>query len=461
MNTIRFDRGYSRRKFLGDAALGVLSCGVLMPMAKAIASAGDITKAYPDELLSIESYSKGKIKTGDYINASNVDLVKDLLEPVRYEQIRTMGRKLKVVKTTTDVMRLSPWEYIEATLRNSGKAAFDSRGNVITKADGKPWIGGNPFPDPKTGVELFAAQTMNWGRHDASFYAANMYTTDMASGDVKYSYSGGWAELSTVGRVSIDPKPYWPGHEDKLRYQSIFFLSPQSYRGTSFLNIWDYDASTFPSLYGYVPEFRRVRQFPSEQRFEPLLPGLALFLSDAWAAGDPLYTWGNYKIVGRGPFLAGLSESWNSSHPNWEHTTHGGPKGKAFWDASVELVPEAIVVEAEPVKFPRAPVSKKRVWFDARNQAVLGMVTFDRTGKPYRSFDGAYSLYDAGTQKFMDGKHPYWSWTHVTASDIQTGTVSRLEQVRQIGNEHFSGANDPKIYDKYLTQLALMRLGTK
>ena len=253
MKIIRYDRDYSRRKFLGDAARGVLSCGVLMPLSKAIAQTGDISKAYPEELLSIEAYTKGKIKTGDYIDASNVDFVRDLLEPVRFEQIKTMGRKLKVVKTTTDVMRLSPWEYIEATLRNSGKGILDAHGNVVTKADGKPWIGGNPFPDPKSGVELFAAQTMNWGRHDASFYAVKMYTTETSSGDVKYAYSGGWAELSAVGRITLDPKPYWTGHEDKLRYQSIFFLNPPAFRGTSYLNVWDYDANAFPMLYGFVP----------------------------------------------------------------------------------------------------------------------------------------------------------------------------------------------------------------
>ena len=257
----------------------------------------------------------------------------------------------------------------------------------------------------------------------------------------------------------MEPKPYWPGHEQHLRYQSVIFTKPFQFRGTSFLSVWDYDHSRFPTLYGYVPEFRRVRQFPSEQRFEPLLPGLSLYLSDAWAAGDPLHTWSGYRIVGRGPFLAGLSDSWNAEHPEWEHRTHGGPSGKTFWDATVELIPEAIVVEAEPTKFPRAPVSKKRVWFDARNQVVVGMVTYDRRGEPYRSFDGAYSIYESGDKRVMDGKHPYWSWTHVTASNVQTGSVTRLEQVRQIENVHFSRANDPKMYDAYLTQAALMRVG--
>src|SRR5581483_9706555 len=288
MRHIRFDRGYSRRKFLNDAARGVLASGVLLPLWKTIAATGDITKAYPEELLSIEGYTKGRIKTGDEITAANVELVKDLLEPIKYQQVAKLGRRLKVARTTSELMRLSPWEYLEATLRNQGKAKFDARGNVVT-ADGKPWIGGNPFPNPQSAVELFAGLTLSWGRHDASFYAIKEY--DLAvDGELRFSYESGWAELSPIARVSVDPKPYWPGHEDKLRFQSVFFQAPDSAKGTSFLNIWPYDQSTFPELYGYVPAFKRIRQFPTDQRFEPLIPGSTLYLSDAWAAGDPLYT---------------------------------------------------------------------------------------------------------------------------------------------------------------------------
>ena len=100
MKVLQYGRGFSRRKFLADAAAGVLSTGVLMPLSKAIAQTGDIGNAYPDELLSIEGYTKGRISTGDTIDASNVELVKDLMEPVRYEQILNSGRRLKVGKTT-------------------------------------------------------------------------------------------------------------------------------------------------------------------------------------------------------------------------------------------------------------------------------------------------------------------------------------------------------------------------
>lgn len=457
MHLKRYDKFYSRRKFLSEAALGTLSAGVLMPMWDAIAATGDVSKAYPDELLSIEMYSKGRIKPGDRIDASNVEHVKDLLDPIRYEQVSKQGRVLSVAPTTTDIMRLSPWQYVEATLANQGKARFDPRGNVVT-ADGQPWLGGNPFPDAKSGLELMATQTLSWGRHDASFYAIKTYEVDPA-GKVQYQYTGGWAELMTVARLTMDPKPYWPEHKDKLRFQSVFFVSPLSVSGTSFLNVWSYDQKTFPQLYGYVPEFRRIRQFPTDQRFEPMLPGTSLYLSDAWAAGDPLHTWGNFRIVGRGPFLASYSGGWNAEHPNWEHKTHGGRYGTTFWDTTVEMVPEVIIVEAEPTGFPRAPISKKRVWFDARNQVPVGMVTYDRRGQPYRSFDGCYSLYESGGKKFMDGQHPYWSWSHVTAADVQTGRLTRLEQVRAVEGGHETSVNNPAIFERYLTQTALMRLG--
>ena len=443
MRLMRHDRNFSRRHFLSAMARGAVSAGVLLPLWDAIAGSGDITKAYPEELLSIEAYTRGKIKTGDEITAANVEHVRDLLEPIKYAQIASMGRRLRVAKTTTDVMRLSPWEYIEASLRNRGQARFDDKGNIVV-ADGKPWIGGNPFPDAKTALEMFAGLTLSWGRHDATFYAIK--ECDLSpDGEVAFQYDCGWAEMSPVARVSMTPKPYWPAHEDKLRYQSVFFMTPDSVKGTSFLNIWPYDQNQFPDLYGYLPAFKRIRQFPTDQRFEPLIPGSTLYLSDAWAAGDPLYTWGNYRIVGRGPALAALSGGWQSQHPNWEHGTHGGAKGKTFFDTTVELVPEAIVVEAEPLKFPRAPISKKRVWFDARTMLPIAMVTYDRRGEVYHSFDGAYALYEAGGKSFMDGPHPYWSWTHVHALYIRPNRMTRLEHLKTIDGGHATSPNDPVI----------------
>ncbi len=454
----RFDRDYSRRTFLANTAKGVLGAGVFGSAWSAFARTGSTDKAYPDELNSIEEYSRGKLKAGDVISKENVEQVKDLLDPVRYRQISEMGRRLTLAATTHDMTRLAPPEYVEATLRNRGQGMFDATGNVVTK-DGKPWIGGNPFPDPKSAIEVFAAHTLSWGRHDSSFYPVREYDVDDA-GNVLYQYAAGWAEMATIGRTVLEPKPYLTGHENKVRFQSIFFLEPGDMKGVAYLNIWNYDQNQFPELYGYLPAFKRVRRFPTNQRFEPLNPGSELYLSDAWAAGDPFLTWGNYKIVYRGPYLAGVSGGWNSTHPNWEHKTHGGPKGLHFWDTSVELVPEVIVVEAEPTGYPRAPVSKKRVWFDARTLLPLTMVSYDRRGQMFRQFDGSFSIYDDGKGRVMDGKNPYWSWSTLHAYNVQTNRMSRIEQVRELPGGHTMRVNDPDIYEKYLTLSALQRFGS-
>lgn len=68
-------------------------------------------------------------------------------------------------------------------------------------------------------------------------------------------------------------------------------------------------------------------------------------------------------------------------------------------------------------------------------------------------------MYESGERRFMDGKHPYWSWAHVHAFDIQTGRMTRLEQVKSISGGHATVANDPGMYDRYLTNAALIHLG--
>ena len=452
-----FDRDYSRRVFLDKTRRAMMGAGVLAAAWPSFCRSGSIASAYPDELLSIEAYTRGKLKAGDLITSDNVEFVAGLLDPVRLHQVQSMGRTLQLVPTTTDIGLLLPHDYVEATLRNRGRAVFDATQNVVTR-EGKPWIGGNPFPEPSSPLEVMAAHTLSWGRHDASFYATREFDLD-EKGNVAYQYASCWAEMAAVGRVTLDPKPYWPGHEGKLRYQSVFFVTPTDIRGTAYLNIWSYDQSRFPELYGYIPAFKRVRQFPANQRFEPLNPGSELYLSDAWAAGDPFLTWGNYRVVHRGPLLGAVSRGWNSTRPDWSHGTHGGPKGNMFWDTAVELVPEVIVIEAEPTGFPRAPIGRKRVWFDARTLLPLAMTSYDRRGEIFRHFDGAYSMYDDGRMRIMDGHQPYWSWTTVHAYNVQTNRMTRIEQVSEVAGGHRMRVNDENIYEKYLTVTALRRLG--
>ena len=462
MHIKKYDFDYSRRFFMDKMAKGAMGAGVLTSMMPLVGNTGDISKAYPEELTNIEVLTKGKIKTGDIVDANNVEHVKDILDPVVYIQITQQGRRIRIAPTTTDVTELYPRDYLEATLRNQGMGAFDENGNVVVKGTGKPWIGGSPFPDPKTGLEAFANVTMSWGRHDTSVYGVE--DNDIGpDGDIEYSYNLGWCEKNTVGLVSNPDGPYWEGHEDKLRYQAVWFTSPNDVKGTSFLNIWKYDQREFPDLFGYLPAFKRVRRFPTNQRFEPLVPGITFFLSDAWAAGDPMLTWGNYKIIGRGPFLGSQSGTWHGDQDNWskDKTLHGGKKGLNFYEVDFQLCPEVIVVEAEPIGFPRAPVSKKRVWLDVRNMAAIGYVTYDRRGELWRSFEIGFSQQKKGDVINPDSHgNPEWSWSYVHAQDVQTNRFTRFNHAQSIKGGLKTQFNTEDAYDKYLTIQAIRRLGS-
>ncbi|MCX7168746.1 MAG: DUF1329 domain-containing protein [Proteobacteria bacterium] len=456
MHIRKFDHDYSRRAFLAKAGT-LAGAGVLAPLWPEIAKSADISKVYPDELMSVDAYTKGKVKTGDMITAANVDFVKDLLPPITYKQIKEMGRKIKIVPTTRDVTRMFPADYLEATLRNAGKAKLDKDNNIVN-ADGKPWIGGNPFPDAKTGLEAFANLTLSWGRHNNCIYAIKDYDIG-PDGKLAYQYDFAWFEEATVARLGADG-PYWKGHEDKLRYQTVLFTGPTDVRGTAYLSTWYNDQRKFPDLVGYVPAFKRVRKFPTNQRFEPLVAGITLYLSDAWAAGDPLLTWGNFKLIERRPMLGGVSQNWYGDDPNWEAPLHGGPLGQTFMDTNYEMCPECLVIEAEPVGYPRAPVGKKRVWVDTRNMEYVGYHTYDRRGELFKSFDPIYSLYEKGNLKDMTGKHTTWTWTRVHSHDIQTNRMSRFSQNKEITGGIKSSRNVEGLYEKYLTEQAIARMGS-
>ena len=65
MHIRKYDFDFSRRYFMEKVAMGIGGAGVLTEMWPLACEAGDITKAYPEELWNIEAYTKGQIKVGD------------------------------------------------------------------------------------------------------------------------------------------------------------------------------------------------------------------------------------------------------------------------------------------------------------------------------------------------------------------------------------------------------------
>src|SRR5579875_1163337 len=167
MRILKYTDGWTRRHFLEQTAKGIAAAGVLAPLWDVIERTGSCEAAYPPELLSIEAYTKGRLKAGQELNADNVDLVKDLLPPITYHDIKHEGRVADLVPTDNDIYHLNPKPFIDATARNRGKYKFGPHGNVRT-IDGKPWEGGNPFPEPKSALEARIGAALSWGKWDCN-----------------------------------------------------------------------------------------------------------------------------------------------------------------------------------------------------------------------------------------------------------------------------------------------------
>src|SRR6266852_4216292 len=163
MRLLKYTEGWTRRHFLEQVGKGVFAAGVLTPLMDVIGRNGSLEAAYPPELLSIEAYTKGKLKPGDVLSAENVDIVKELLDPAAYWQIKYDRRLVDLAPTENDMTRMMPMPYLQTTLTNKGKHRIFPNGNVYT-LDGKPWTGGNPFSQPQSAAEVLWANTLSWGK---------------------------------------------------------------------------------------------------------------------------------------------------------------------------------------------------------------------------------------------------------------------------------------------------------
>ena len=389
--------------------------------------------------------------------------MKHLLDPGAYEQISgPEKRKIRIKAPTLDPRDLVSTAYYEATvqdIKNGHAAKFDANGNVVDEKGGV-WQGGLPFVNAKSGVEVWANMCMNIGRADNACYVIEQKDYG-ATGKQEYHYNFQWVELNSTARVD---RKVFRGLENELRRQSVYFAASPDVRGTSFLSIWNYDMRKIPDLYGYLPEFRRVRQFPSNQRFEPLVPGAVWFLSDPWAAGDPYLTWGNHKIEARKPMLGPWASEFSKHDANWEP-----PRQKdnaKFFDVPYEMAPEVITTSCEPTGYPRSPVSKRVAYVDVRNGMASSNIRYDRQGKLWSNFEMAHGQFKGGGAdgkrfiKSADGKSAAWSWTYVHIYDFQNRRMSLCNHSKGAAGVEARFDADPNwLFDTYCTQQALQSLG--
>src|SRR5947208_16208386 len=100
------------------------------------------------------------------ISKDNADLVKDFSTEGLYLELQR-GAQIKIAEATMAADAIIAPYWVQTTLRNKGNAMLDKKGQLWTK-EGEPWIGGDPFPEPKSGLEAMWNHLSNHVRYDDS-----------------------------------------------------------------------------------------------------------------------------------------------------------------------------------------------------------------------------------------------------------------------------------------------------
>lgn len=439
---------WSRRGFLKTVG-AFIGAGMLQPVLGLIDAGKTVEAAYPEEVLSIDKYTKGAVKTGMVISKDNAQLVKDIApEGLMVELSR--GAQIKIADPAVKPEALEPGFWLQATLKNQGQAMLDQKGQLWTK-DGKPWIGGAPFPEPKTALEAIWNYKFTPRRFDNLRAVYRQRHID-SSGTTVRTDAGIFMQIQTIGRLVLDPKPIDPKYKDELHRVLLSLSEPFDSYGLGILTTVGYDATKLPDTDLYIPSLRRTRRVPSTQRFEPASPYTVSYASDFDIQNDPVLTW-SWTLVGRKPMLA-------PSPSNLGARAKGATKDdftfpdvpEKFPRSTWELRPEMVMLDGVP-HLPGANYSKKRVYIDGiYHRAQLGE-TWDMAGKLWKFFVLAYG--PTGVSDNAGGTAI--DLTSLIFADLQRDFHSNVNFYNKLGETEFKVNSQELTTDEWATPSAMMR----
>jgi hypothetical protein len=213
---------WTRRGFLKRAG-ALVGAGLLQPVLSLIDAGKTVEAAYPEEVLSIEKYTKGKIKPGMVISKDNVELIKDIAPEGLMVELQR-GGQIKIGETTLRPEATQPKFWIAATLRNKGQAVLDKNGQLWHKGGGT-WIGGCPFPEPQTALEAMWDYKFSPRRYDNLIVVSTVTHID-TSGTVVRRDEALFLQIQSVGRLVLDPKPVNSKYKDELHRNLLSINKP-------------------------------------------------------------------------------------------------------------------------------------------------------------------------------------------------------------------------------------------
>lgn len=438
---------WNRRDFMKRAG-AFAGAGLLRPLLPLMAAGKSIAAAYPEEVLSIETYTKGRVKPGMIISKDNAELIKDIAQEGLMVELQR-GGQIKIAETNTDPDAINPHFWNEATLRNKGRAKLDEKGQLWDK-NGAPWIGGAPFPEPTNALEAVWNYTFNPRRYDDLRVASQIVGVN-SGGKVERRDGAIYMQIQTVGRLVVDPKPVMPKFSNELHRTLLSLTSPFDVYGLAAASTIYYDATKLPDTDLYVPALRRTRRVPSNQRFEPASPYSTYYVSDLDLQNDPVLTW-SWTLAGKKPMLAPSPSNLGvrAKGAKREDFTFYPPEDK-FPPSTWELRPEMLLVDGVP-HLPGANYSKKRLYIDGvYNRAQIADI-WDMAGKLWKFF----VEYVGKTGSPDHAGHEAVDLTGILFADLQKDYHSNVAFYQKLGEMVFA-VNEGLTIEDWITPGAMQR----
>jgi len=329
------------------------------------------------------------LKPGMTINQSNVESVKDALDPAMYKFIKNGDYEIRVGETTSFDLHES---YVEATRKNLNTTSLGEKSGEING-----FVAGRPFPeepsldDPRAGEKMAFnfKYGYNWGDTGA-VYPFYWKFRDMASGKEERMLKFNFHFLNYKHRVKQAPMPdIEPNPSNLFRGIYVQVLEPFDVKNTQLLIHRYEDDLKRDNAYLYLGFQRRVRRLSSGQTTDAFL-GSDLMIEDFEGyngrISDMKWTYKGTREM--------LMPYYNHNDEPLDPDTHKDEdgyqvvsftgKGQCFPNVSWQ-VRKVYEVESAPVD-PNHPLSKRVHFMDAQTFAIPRTNAYDRKGELWKIF---------------------------------------------------------------------------
>lgn len=397
--------------------LFVLPCPGLVKGGE-IPSFDDMVKG-KEKLPTIEELTDGKVKTGDLIDANNVDLVKDYISTGVYESVKKgmvliMGEQLSPDQIT-------PGYFREITEKNRGKAIMDKNAVVYYEKTGTPWPGGLPFCEPKTGLEVAANVRFGnvWDElqcHPMSIQFVNPEGKLYKASKMKL------ALMYCTTRTKVAPLEAIPGFENILYKRISVMREPLENRGLGQYTMRFYDDSKeHDAGFMYFPAFKRTMRI-SMTTWQDNVGGSDMTFGDGQGLQEPYAYW-DFKLSEKKYVLMPAPTPALpvvKGEPNREIEFDAGKKYPrlhfAVWPVhAIEAIPKTKHVYGKKVLYTHA-------WPYWPSSIPWSMVDiYDGQGKLWKLM-----LTKRGFELEVDGQSYVSCSTNPLTHDLQTGHMTQM-----------------------------------